>query len=58
MKNVQQKAPKNNRGTAFRLVIDLTSHMRSWKCFVNDSPGIRASVRVGKISSSVTEISV
>ena len=33
----------NTRGTAFRLVSDLTSHAH-WKCLVPDSPGIRAIV--------------
>ena len=39
------KGPQNTPGTAFRLVSDLTSHPQL-KCFVPDSPGIRAAVSV------------
>ena len=58
MKNVQ-KAPKiRTRGTAFRLVSDLTSHaqLKMFRPGQSRYPGW--SVHMGKISSSVTEISL
>ena len=53
-----QKGPQNTRGNAFLLVSDLTSHaqLKMFRHGQSWYPGW--SVHVGKISSSVTEISV
>ena len=53
-----RKGPQNTRGTAFRLVSDLTSHaqLKMFRHGQSLYPGW--SVHMEKISSSVTEISV
>ena len=52
------KGPQNTHGTVFRLVSDLTSHAQLNMFCPRQSRYPGWSVLMGKISSSVTEISV